>query len=61
MIDYKETKKAMEIRGVEFSEAQFSFALMVAIGINRYDAYKLSIVSDFSVRLCGKNYFNFKK
>ena len=46
MIDYKETKKAMEIRGVEFSEAQFSFALMVAIGINKYDAYKLSIVSD---------------
>ena len=46
MIDYKETKKTMEIRGIEFTNTQFSFILMVAIGIDKYDAYKLSIVSD---------------
>ena len=46
MIDYKETKKTMEVRGIEFTNTQFSFTLMVAIGINKYDAYKLSIVSD---------------
>ena len=46
MIDYQEIKKKMEIRGIEFTNTQFSFTLMIAIGINKYDAYKLSIVSD---------------
>lgn len=46
MIDLKETKKTMEMRGIEFTNAQFSFSLFVSIGIDRYDAYKLSIVSD---------------
>jgi len=46
MIDLKETKKTMEMRGIEFTNAQFSFSLFVSIGIDKYDAYKLSIVSD---------------
>lgn len=46
MISYQETKKNMEIKGIEFTNIQFSFSLMVAIGIDRYDAYKLTIVSD---------------
>jgi len=46
MIDYKETKKTMEMRGIEFNNAQFSFALMIAIGIDKYDAYKIALVGD---------------
>ena len=46
MIDYKETKKTMDIRGIEFTNTQFSFTLMIAIGINKYDAYKLVFVGD---------------
>ena len=46
MIDLKETKKTMEMRGIEFTNAQFSFSLFVSIGIDKYDAYKLSIVPD---------------
>ena len=51
MIDYSETKKTMEIRGIEFTKAQFSFALMLAIGINKYDAYKIAIVGDKSSKV----------
>ena len=46
MITYKETKKNMEIRGIEFTNVQFTFSLMVAIGIDKYDAYNLTIVPD---------------
>lgn len=46
MIDYKETKKAMGMRGIEFNNTQFSFALMIAIGIDKYDAYKIALVGD---------------
>ena len=46
MIDYKETKKAMGMRGIEFTDTQFSFALMIAIGIDKYDAYKIALVGD---------------
>ena len=44
MIDYKDTKKAMEIRGVEFTDAQFSMCLMISVGVDEYDAYMASIV-----------------
>ena len=46
MIDLKETKNTMDMRGIEFTNAQFSFSLFISIGIDKYDAYKLSIVSD---------------
>lgn len=46
MLDYKEVKKTMEMRGIEFNNTQFSFALMIAIGIDKYDAYKIAIVGD---------------
>ena len=51
MIDYQETKKTMEIRGIEFTKAQFSFALMVSVGINKYDAYKIAIVGEKSSKV----------
>ncbi len=44
MIDYKETKKAMEIRGVEFTDAQFSMCLMISVGVDKYEAYMAAIV-----------------
>ena len=46
MIDYKETKKKMEMRGIEFTNTQFSLSLMMAIGIDKYDAYKIVIIGD---------------
>ena len=48
MIDFKETKQTMDMRGIEFTNAQFSFSLFISIGIDKYDAYKLSMVSDKS-------------
>ena len=44
MIDYKETKKAMEIRGVEFTDAQFSMCLMISVGVDKYEAYMAGII-----------------
>ena len=44
MIDYKETKKAMEIRGVEFTDAQFSMCLMISVGVDKYEAYMAAII-----------------
>jgi len=44
MIDYKETKKAMEIRGVEFTDAQFSMCLMISVGVDKYEAYIAAII-----------------
>jgi hypothetical protein len=44
MIDYKDTKKAMEIRGVEFTDAQFSMCLMISVGVDKYDAYMAAII-----------------
>ena len=44
MIDYKETKKAMEIRGVEFTDAQFSMCLMISVGVEKYEAYMAAII-----------------
>ena len=44
MIDYKEAKKAMEIRGVEFTDAQFSMCLMISVGVDKYEAYMAAIV-----------------
>lgn len=46
MINYKKTKETMSARGIEFTNAQFSFALMVAVGIDKYDAYKIAIKND---------------
>ena len=34
------------MRGIEFNNTQFSFALMIAIGIDKYDAYKIALVGD---------------
>ena len=48
MIDFKETKNTMNMRGIGFTNAQFSFSLFIAIGIDKYDAYKLSMISDKS-------------
>lgn len=44
MIDYRYTKKAMEIRGVEFTDAQFSMFLMISVGVDKYDAYMAAII-----------------
>ena len=44
MIDYKETKKSMEIRGVEFTDAQFSMCLMISVGVDKYEAYMAAII-----------------
>ena len=44
MIDYKEAKKAMEIRGVEFTDAQFSMCLMISVGVDKYEAYMAAII-----------------
>ena len=44
MIDYKETKKAMEIRGVEFTDAKFSMCLMISVGVDKYEAYMAAII-----------------
>lgn len=46
MIDYWDTKAKMGMRGVDFTREQFSFSLMTAIGMNKYDAYKITIVGD---------------
>ena len=44
MIDYKEAKKSMEIRGVEFTDAQFSMCLMISVGVDKYEAYMAAII-----------------
>ena len=53
MIDYKETKKNMEIRGVEFTDAQFSMCLMISVGVDEYDAYMASIVPNRFLSILG--------
>ena len=44
MIDYKDTKKAMEISGLKFTDPQFSMCLMISVGVDKYDAYMAAIV-----------------
>lgn len=46
MIDYKDAKDKMGIRGIMFTPTQFSFALMMAIGMNKYEAYKIAFISE---------------
>ena len=46
MIDYNETKKIMELMGIDFTESQFAFSLMVSIGIDKYESYKINIIGD---------------
>ena len=42
MVSLENTKKQMELMGIEFTDTQFSFAMLVSFGIDKYDAYKLS-------------------
>ena len=34
----------MEIRGVEFTDAQFSMCLMISVGVDKYEAYMAAII-----------------
>lgn len=43
MISYKDTEEKLNIRGIKFTPIQFSFSMLIAIGINKYEAYKLTI------------------
>lgn len=43
MISYKDTKDRLHIRGINFTPIQFSFAMLIAIGVDKDEAYKLTI------------------
>ena len=43
MISYEDTMKTLGARGIEFSPSEFPFALMVAMGIGRYEAYSTTV------------------
>lgn len=51
MIRYKDVKEKMSVRGIDFTPTQYSFALMVAIGINKYEAYKIVIIADKLIKI----------
>ena len=46
MISLQETNTVMGMRGIEFTNAQFSLALMISIGMDKYEAYNLCIQAD---------------
>lgn len=41
MINYQETRKTMDMRGIEYNDTQFLLSVLIAIGIDKYNAYKL--------------------
>ena len=51
MVSLENTKKQMEIMGIEFTDTQFSFAMLVSFGIDKYDAYKLSFYPNKEAKL----------
>lgn len=43
MVSFEETKKIMDNRGISISPIQFSFALMVSVGMDPEEAYTITI------------------
>jgi len=43
MIDYKKIKESLNNRGVKFTPIEYSFAIMVGIGLDKYQSYLTTI------------------